>query len=108
MAEKVGKGGVTFRALRVEVGQGGVEVEGLIGGPNAREFASDLAGSVIADGGDITMVDLRTGESTGSRTFSGVGGGKWDEIKADARAHNGRLKIVHNRGAGLSPTDIVQ
>lgn len=62
----------------------------------------------MSAGGELQAVNLRTGESSGTQTFAGVGDGRWNEIRNDPRGKNGRLKIIHTRAAGPSSGDIVQ
>lgn len=100
--------GVTPLSLKITAA-GEVRATAIFSGPNAKDAVSDLATAVLATGGEMETRDLRTGEVHETQSFSGVGEGKWDEIKNNPRTRNGRLRIVHTRPAGPSTSEgIVQ
>ncbi len=91
--------GVTPLSLEITAA-GGVRATAIFSGPNAKDAVSDLATTVLAIGGEMETRDLRTGEVHETQVFSGVGEGKWNEIKNNPQTRNGRLLIVHTRPAG--------
>lgn len=92
--------------LGVEIGPDGIDAYVGIHGSGADEAASDLASLAMAAGGEVEVIDVRTGKTTRSQTFTGVGDGQWGEVRNDPNARNGRLKVVYSRRS--SSSDIVQ